>query len=31
VYSLARYFPSTTRWFIDAFTPRVRSDRTLTA
>ena len=31
VYGLARHFPNTTRWFLDAFTPRVRSDRTLTA
>jgi short-subunit dehydrogenase len=31
VYGLARYFPNTTRWFLDAFTPPLRSDRQLTA
>lgn len=31
VYGLARHFPNTTRWFLDAFTPRVRADRTLSA
>lgn len=29
IYGLARHFPNTTRWFLDAFTPRVRADRTL--